>query len=464
MENEGLELAQSSRSGSGFEGVALQKGRYKARCFERGQHMHLGHYSSPEEAALAVARYRRASAATAGKPMVAVERKHGRNVCSSALGRSAADKEEAWSVVDDDAEEAGSDNNEWRPPSVETRGSTRAGRARARRRYSEPETRTEETYYKEVGKVATDGVADSIKQEDVGAVSLVMDDTKDGADAPGGWGRPTGSRAGERGCGGVGSDEDDDDALLADACAFDSDAHEAAAAVPSLAEDIVQAARSHVLTLPQPSLPCSQAAVGSAVEPEGQPAVAEPEPAAAEPGLAVPGLAEPGLAADRYKLFELPLCYESASSQVARTWSALARPRPAPPPLQVVDAQRAFAVQRRTPLIRRLVRNPRGAFPARSNRWRMVKTPIAKTGPPQPYTLFKVEDALSYLDQVKARFDREPMKYNEFIDIMKEFKAQSIDTPGAIRRVIELFADDPDLILGFNTFLPPGYAIEACED
>ena len=35
-----------------------------------------------------------------------------------------------------------------------------------------------------------------------------------------------------------------------------------------------------------------------------------------------------------------------------------------------------------------------------------------------------------------------------------------IDTPGVINRVSELFAGHPDLIQGFNTFLPPGYRIE----
>lgn len=37
---------------------------------------------------------------------------------------------------------------------------------------------------------------------------------------------------------------------------------------------------------------------------------------------------------------------------------------------------------------------------------------------------------------------------------------QSIDTPGVIRRVSTLFAGNPPLIQGFNTFLPPGYRIE----
>ncbi|XP_064388294.1 paired amphipathic helix protein Sin3a-like isoform X2 [Halichondria panicea] len=72
----------------------------------------------------------------------------------------------------------------------------------------------------------------------------------------------------------------------------------------------------------------------------------------------------------------------------------------------------------------------------------------------------KVEDALSYLDQVKLQFGNQPQVYNDFLDIMKEFKSQSIDTPGVISRVSNLFKGHPDLIVGFNTFLPPGFKIE----
>jgi len=36
----------------------------------------------------------------------------------------------------------------------------------------------------------------------------------------------------------------------------------------------------------------------------------------------------------------------------------------------------------------------------------------------------------------------------------------SIDTPGVIERVSTLFRGHPNLIIGFNTFLPPGYKIE----
>lgn len=36
----------------------------------------------------------------------------------------------------------------------------------------------------------------------------------------------------------------------------------------------------------------------------------------------------------------------------------------------------------------------------------------------------QVEDALSYLDQVKLQFGNQPQVYNDFLDIMKEFKSQ----------------------------------------
>ncbi|KAF0493793.1 Paired amphipathic helix protein pst1 [Gigaspora margarita] len=71
-----------------------------------------------------------------------------------------------------------------------------------------------------------------------------------------------------------------------------------------------------------------------------------------------------------------------------------------------------------------------------------------------------VKDALSYLDQVKVQFSEQPDVYNRFLDIMKDFKSQAIDTPGVIERVSTLFKGHPALIQGFNTFLPPGYHIE----
>ncbi|GJE87693.1 hypothetical protein PsYK624_037760 [Phanerochaete sordida] len=75
-----------------------------------------------------------------------------------------------------------------------------------------------------------------------------------------------------------------------------------------------------------------------------------------------------------------------------------------------------------------------------------------------------VSDALGYLDAVKHQFQDKPDVYNHFLDIMKDFKSQAIDTPGVIHRVSMLFQGNPTLIQGFNTFLPPGYRIELSSD
>lgn len=78
---------------------------------------------------------------------------------------------------------------------------------------------------------------------------------------------------------------------------------------------------------------------------------------------------------------------------------------------------------------------------------------------------------------MKNVFEHQPAVYARFLDIMKEFKAHTsvtlyprfathhlrIDTPGVIMRVKSLFHGHHDLILGFNTFLPPGYKITAAE-
>ncbi|KAJ2100832.1 hypothetical protein GGI16_003605 [Coemansia sp. S142-1] len=89
--------------------------------------------------------------------------------------------------------------------------------------------------------------------------------------------------------------------------------------------------------------------------------------------------------------------------------------------------------------------------------------------PPKPQVdangrQLNVNDALSYLDLVKSQFQDNPDVYNQFLEIMKEFKSHAIDTPGVISRVSQLFHGCPSLIQGFNTFLPPGYRIECSDD
>ncbi|WOG93367.1 hypothetical protein DCAR_0312651 [Daucus carota subsp. sativus] len=73
-------------------------------------------------------------------------------------------------------------------------------------------------------------------------------------------------------------------------------------------------------------------------------------------------------------------------------------------------------------------------------------------------------DALSYLKEVKDMFQDQREKYDTFLDVMKDFKAQRIDTTGVIARVKELFKGHNNLIFGFNTFLPKGYEITVIEE
>jgi paired amphipathic helix protein Sin3a len=84
--------------------------------------------------------------------------------------------------------------------------------------------------------------------------------------------------------------------------------------------------------------------------------------------------------------------------------------------------------------------------------------PTVATGPAS-LEMPKVKDALGYLEKVKKKFFDRPNVYNQFLEIMKEFKAQTINTEGVIKRVTTLFQGHRELILGFNQFLPPGYKI-----
>ncbi|CAR22257.1 transcriptional regulator SIN3 [Lachancea thermotolerans CBS 6340] len=76
------------------------------------------------------------------------------------------------------------------------------------------------------------------------------------------------------------------------------------------------------------------------------------------------------------------------------------------------------------------------------------------------YRPLNFKDALSYLEQVKFQFNNRPDVYNHFLDIMKDYKSQAIDTLGVIERISTLFKGYPILIQGLNTFLPQGYKIE----
>ncbi|CAA20757.2 Clr6 I prime and Rpd3L histone deacetylase complex subunit Pst1 [Schizosaccharomyces pombe] len=174
------------------------------------------------------------------------------------------------------------------------------------------------------------------------------------------------------------------------------------------------------------------------------------------------------------------LLYRNVNTQVSHT----AIPNPAngyaavyggppsqlPPPPQpqshpnvtVISASPARAIEQQPTILSSTDSNiPRpGTVKSSASPFVPNQNPSAPPPPPQEYRQLNVTDALSYLDLVKLQFHQEPEIYNEFLDIMKEFKSQAIETPEVITRVSKLFAGYPNLIQGFNTFLPPGYSIE----
>ncbi|KAG2625202.1 paired amphipathic helix protein Sin3-like 4 isoform X4 [Panicum virgatum] len=79
---------------------------------------------------------------------------------------------------------------------------------------------------------------------------------------------------------------------------------------------------------------------------------------------------------------------------------------------------------------------------------------------PAPQGNLTTNDALTYLKNVKEKFQDRRHKYDEFLEVMRDFKSNKIDTAGVILRVKTLFHGHSDLILGFNAFLPKGYEIK----
>ncbi|XP_058115481.1 paired amphipathic helix protein Sin3-like 2 isoform X2 [Magnolia sinica] len=80
-------------------------------------------------------------------------------------------------------------------------------------------------------------------------------------------------------------------------------------------------------------------------------------------------------------------------------------------------------------------------------------------GGPDSARKLTMKDALDYLRAAKKIFRDRREKYDELLQLMKDFKAQRINTTSVVWRVKVLLKGYPKLILGFNTFLPKGYEI-----
>nr|XP_023873625.1 paired amphipathic helix protein Sin3-like 2 [Quercus suber] len=75
-----------------------------------------------------------------------------------------------------------------------------------------------------------------------------------------------------------------------------------------------------------------------------------------------------------------------------------------------------------------------------------------------------IYECLSYLKEVKETFQDQREKYDMFLEVLKDFKAQRTDTVGASARVKELLEGHNNLISGFNIFLPKGCEITLEDD
>ncbi|KAG5647682.1 hypothetical protein DXG03_008405 [Asterophora parasitica] len=172
----------------------------------------------------------------------------------------------------------------------------------------------------------------------------------------------------------------------------------------------------------------------------------EPPPAQGLPPPALPGPQELSsrLASESRSLLAL-----ATSEPIPE--SHLTNPKPIPFPTSADTGPEAASMKPRTP--KPSTPQPPNDSPAG-----------AQKSSPEMGRALNVTDALSYLDAVKVQFNDKPEVYNRFLDIMKDFKSQVIDTPGVIQRVSRLFHGNPYLIQGFNTFLPMGYRIDISAD
>ncbi|KIJ54306.1 hypothetical protein M422DRAFT_25232 [Sphaerobolus stellatus SS14] len=74
------------------------------------------------------------------------------------------------------------------------------------------------------------------------------------------------------------------------------------------------------------------------------------------------------------------------------------------------------------------------------------------------------QDAMSYISMIRETYMFQPYVYNNFIDIMRDFRAGIIPAERVMEQISELFRGNAMLINGFNAFLPPGYSIQTSAD
>ncbi|KAI0711473.1 paired amphipathic helix [Earliella scabrosa] len=93
-----------------------------------------------------------------------------------------------------------------------------------------------------------------------------------------------------------------------------------------------------------------------------------------------------------------------------------------------------------------------------------ASTPARPTAPSSGQPEFRVTDALTFLDLVKAAFADNPETYNEFLQTMAAFRCNAIGVSEVAKRVSVLFEDHPHLVVGFSIFMAAGSWLQADPD
>ncbi|KAH9607003.1 hypothetical protein KSS87_013778 [Heliosperma pusillum] len=78
-------------------------------------------------------------------------------------------------------------------------------------------------------------------------------------------------------------------------------------------------------------------------------------------------------------------------------------------------------------------------------------------GDMQTVTRPTIDDAIDYISAVKKTFSDKLEIYDEFLQVLNDFRYRRIDIAIVVTEVKELFKGHHKLILGFNTFLPVGW-------
>jgi histone deacetylase complex regulatory component SIN3 len=68
-------------------------------------------------------------------------------------------------------------------------------------------------------------------------------------------------------------------------------------------------------------------------------------------------------------------------------------------------------------------------------------------------------ESLAYIQRIKHAYRHKHAVYEKFLVILRDFNSKSLDVVDTAHKIISLFHEKSELVLGFNEFLPDGHSI-----